>query len=447
MPKLEYRIEKTDEKKYFFLPFEVPENVEKMDIRYSYTGDKENARVTGNEKNVIDFGLLDENGDDMGTRGSEVRFVTISPNYSTNGYKKKEINKGVWQIIVGAYQIRSEGVTVTYDIEFQYKKHRWLKGDTHLHTNHSDGRYSRDELAQAAIKKGLDYIIITDHNNNLEGLPMPDYKGLTVIKGLELTNYRGHMNLFGADKPYDGSFAINTIDEFIKRNMQAKERGAIQVINHPTCTLCPWLMGFENIHFDAVEVWNGPMRKDNLKAINWWNEQLKEGKRIPITGGSDYHRDFVISDLLGCPTLRVYAESNSQSAILKAIRNGNSVITHSPTSTMIEMKCGDAVVGQETKLEEGLELNVNITEMKKGHVLKVIDNDGIVFESKAAKNGDYCFNVPVRRKGFIRCEIEYNKGFFAKILHKIALYFLIRKEAKEKVPPFIYAITNPIYIV
>lgn len=29
---LSYRIEKTDEKKYFFLPFEVIENVEKLEI-------------------------------------------------------------------------------------------------------------------------------------------------------------------------------------------------------------------------------------------------------------------------------------------------------------------------------------------------------------------------------------------------------------------------------
>lgn len=447
MPVINYRIEKNDQKQYYFLPFDVPDNVERMDITYSYTGDKDDSRVTENEKNVIDFGLLDENGDDMGTRGSEVRFVTISPSYSTNGYKKKEINKGVWQIIIGAYQIRSEGVTVTYNIDFYFKQHRWLKGDTHLHTNHSDGKYSRDQLAEKAKKKGLDFIIITDHNNNLEGLPMPELKGITVIKGLELTNYKGHINMYGADKPYDGSFAINTLDEFKKRNIQAKERGAIQVINHPMCSLCPWLMGFDDIHFDAVEVWNGPMRKDNLKAINWWNEQLKQGKRLSITGGSDYHRDFVVSDLLASPTLRVYSDCNSQKAILYAIKNGHSVITHSPNSTMLEMKCEDAFVGNQIEFKEGLQVHIDITKMKKGHKLKVIDDDGCFFEYTAQKNGDYSFDTPIRRKGFVRCEIEYNKGFFAKIIHKTALYFMLRKEAREKVPPFIYVITNPIYII
>ena len=77
----------------------------------------------------------------MGTRGSDVREVSISPCCSTPGFK--EINPGKWQIIVGAYQIRPEGVTVYYDIKFYFKRLRWLKGDTHTHTNHSDGKLTR----------------------------------------------------------------------------------------------------------------------------------------------------------------------------------------------------------------------------------------------------------------------------------------------------------------
>ena len=60
------------------------------------------------------------------------------------------------------------------------------------------------------------------------------------------------------------------------------------------CSLCPWLFEFEGIIYDAVEVWNGPMRKDNLKAVKWWDDQLKQGRRLPAIGGSDYHRDFIL---------------------------------------------------------------------------------------------------------------------------------------------------------
>lgn len=444
---LSYRIEKTDEKKYFFLPFEVIENVEKLEISYSYDGDSADSRVTGQEKNVIDFGLLDENGDDVGTRGSNVRSVFLSPASSTNGYRAMNINAGTWQIIIGAYQIRKEGVTVTYDVTFHMKKFRWLKGDTHMHTTHSDGRLSRQQLAEKAKAKGLDYIFITDHNNKLEGLPMPEVKDLSVIKGVEFTNYKGHMNMFGVGKPFDGTYAINTFEEFQKRNAQAKERGALQSICHPTCSLCPWLMGFENFHYDAVEVWNGPMRKDNLKAVEWWDNELKKGRKLVAIGGSDYHRDYYVTDLLASPTLRVYTDSNSEEAILEAIKQGRCVVTHSAHSTMLEMTSGDTVVGSETPFQEDSQVQIKVTAMKKKHWLKVIDADGVFFEFTAESDGDYNFSLPVRKKGYVRCQIEYEKGFIARIFHKIGLKFMLPKEAKEPIPPFIYALTNPIYFV
>ncbi|MFW5779914.1 MAG: CehA/McbA family metallohydrolase [Bacillota bacterium] len=443
---LDYHIKKEDEKKYLFLPFDVPEGVEKMDILYSYKGDKDDSRVTEKQKNVIDFGLLDQNGDDIGTTGSEKRFITISPSFSTGGYKKRDIKKGRWQIIIGAYQIREEGVTVTYDITFHLKKFRWLKGDSHMHTTNSDGKHTALELANKAKSKGLDFIMITDHNNNLDDEPMPQVSGLTVIKGLELTNYKGHINMYGIGKPYDGSFAINSKEEFFKRTRQAIDREVLLSINHPMCSLCPWLMDYD-FEYHAVEVWNGPMRRDNLKTINWWNERLKEGKKLPAIGGSDFHRDFYITDLFAHPTLRVFADCNSQKAILESIKKGRCVITNSPNSTMIDLSCNNAGIGDEIAFQKDMKVSVKVTNILKGHKLKVIDNEGCFFEFKAPKKGNYDFDIPLRQKGFVRCEIEYEKKPLSKLLHKALFYFIIRKEAYEKVPPFKYAITNPIYIV
>ncbi len=43
------------------------------------------------------------------------------------------------------------------------------KGAIHIHTTHSDGTSTIKEIAKAAKKAGLEWIIITDHNN-LKGL-------------------------------------------------------------------------------------------------------------------------------------------------------------------------------------------------------------------------------------------------------------------------------------
>lgn len=45
----------------------------------------------------------------------------------------------------------------------------WLCGDTHMHSSISDGKYTPDELISKCKTKGLDWIIITDHNKNAVG--------------------------------------------------------------------------------------------------------------------------------------------------------------------------------------------------------------------------------------------------------------------------------------
>lgn len=443
--KFDYFIDKSREKEYIYIPFDVPENVERLDIDYQYEGNDKDSRVTGYEKNVIDLALLDENGDDAGTRGSEVSGITVSPVFSTNGYKRKPVNPGRWQIILGAYQVKSRGVNVSFKITYHYKYYRWLKGDTHTHSTHSDGRYTRFGLAEKAKKKGLDYLIYTDHNNNTEGSCLPDVEGLTLIRGLEWTSYKGHFNMWGPAKPYSGSFAIKEREDFLKHNQEALSNGAVQSVCHPCCTFCPWLMGFEDIHFDCLEVWNGPMRKDNLKAVELWNGFLKQGKRVTAVGGSDYHKDYYITDLFARPVTRVYADSASEQAVLDALKNGRAVITADHKSTMPEIKSVNALIGDTADFYEGRKVTVTADGLKKGHSVALIDNQGEMFTYTAKRKGNYSFDVPVRGKGFVRAEIRYKKKGFALLIHKIGLFFFNKKEAKEPVPPFIYALTNPIY--
>ncbi len=49
-----------------------------------------------------------------------------------------------------------------------------IRGDLHAHTNWSDGMFSLEEMAQAAMDRGYEYLAVTDHS-----------KGLTVANGLD----------------------------------------------------------------------------------------------------------------------------------------------------------------------------------------------------------------------------------------------------------------------
>jgi 3',5'-nucleoside bisphosphate phosphatase len=65
------------------------------------------------------------------------------------------------------------------------------KVDLHIHTNHSDGFYSPEEIVQKAKENDLDAISITDHDN-LSGIGDAIKKGyevgIEVIPGLEISS-------------------------------------------------------------------------------------------------------------------------------------------------------------------------------------------------------------------------------------------------------------------
>ena len=43
-----------------------------------------------------------------------------------------------------------------------------IKGDLHMHTTYSDGAFSIREMIEANIKKGYEYMVITDHSKSLK---------------------------------------------------------------------------------------------------------------------------------------------------------------------------------------------------------------------------------------------------------------------------------------
>ena len=63
-------------------------------------------------------------------------------------------------------------------------------GAIHIHSNHSDGTGDVNLITKAAKSAGLDWIIITDHNNFdiEEGI----FNGIYVIKGEELSPADNH---------------------------------------------------------------------------------------------------------------------------------------------------------------------------------------------------------------------------------------------------------------
>lgn len=410
---------------YFTLPFELPEQVEWLRLRYRYLRypQLQNAHAMGHftnqtSVNTIDLGLLAPDGRQVCGTGSDKSEVFISALEATPGCRCQELKGGQWQVIVGAYRIGPEGVDVEYEIEYQTKSKRWLRGDLHTHTIASDGVHTAEELGWKAKRNGLDFVAITDHNQQVLPAQLPQVSGVTFIPGLEWTNYKAHVNFLGAAVEMQVPFHINTEDEAIQVFQEARQKGALICINHPMEEKEGFHFALEKFTFDCLEIWNGPMREANLKSVGLWHSWLCAGRKIPAVGGSDYHRDtpFIF---LGGPTICVYALSASPQDILQAVRNGNSYITFAPEGPVLSMQAGEAGLGDSLRWNDQAKIEVKVSKLIAGDVMQLVSAQERQTVFTAQANGTYHAFHDVKQPGFVRLEVQ--RAFLPGLPHLPAL--------------------------
>jgi len=394
---------------YLTVPFTMPPDTETLALSYQYErhhdGESEkNGFIPRREVNIIDLGLIAPDGSQVGASGSDKTKVQVSETHATPGYNPCPLISGEWRILLGAYKVAPEGVTVHYDLTFTPKRLRTFKGDLHVHTLASDGVLSVDELAQHALRHGLDFLAITDHNQMVSAASLPRLPGLTLIPGIEWTHFKGHANFLGADQPYDEPFFANEFDEVKARFSSAREQGAVITLNHPFDELCPFQFDMDSLPFDCLEIWNGPMRMSNLQAIGLWSSRLATGSKIPICGGSDYHRDHLFI-FPGGPTTCVTAKSASPADILDGLRKGHAYITFAPNGPSLEMNAGHAILGDSVPFPEVSELQIAVEGLLATDVVKVVTGHGSTPILEADADGRYEGVYRMKEAGFARLEI------------------------------------------
>ena len=242
---------------------------------------------------------------------------------------------------------------------------RWLRGDLHLHTTHSDGQWTVEDVVRSARARGLDFIAVTDHNTSsvtpfVARAVAAGGPGLLCIPGMELTTYYGHANALGIPDWIDwrvarpegalelpGEAEAGEPDPGLVTGTMAAAAAEVHrlggtfVINHPRatgyphCTGCRWEFGDQSAEYaDLLEVWNGPWVRNypgggqqNLEALALWDAWLNAGWRIPAVAGSDGHVPPRRPESLGLTC--VYAAPDPQS-ILAAVRAGLSYLSCGP---------------------------------------------------------------------------------------------------------------------
>jgi PHP domain len=295
---------------------------------------------------ILDLGCFGPSGFRGWSGGARESFV-IAGDFATPGYLPGELETGLWHVAIGLHRVPAGGVRYKVTAEPSNGAtagvsevlappapasrpvgrelpaepgHRWLAGDLHTHTVHSDGALTVPELACLAISRGLDFIAVTDHNTVSHQAELPGAArryGVGLIPGQEVTTAQGHAGVLGDTGWID--FRTEPDDW-----LDAAERGGgLMSVNHPIAGPVSWLHQMRR-RPQLAEVWHWSWLDPTWTTpLAWW--QAWDPATIPV-GGSDWHREG--SDApLGAPTTWVESADDGTGAILDGLRSGRVAIS------------------------------------------------------------------------------------------------------------------------
>ena len=170
-----------------------------------------------------------------------------------------------------------------------------IKGDLHIHTTYSDGNMPPEEMVLYAIKKGYEYIAITEHSRSVKyanGLDEDRIKKLwdeidylnekyqdriKILKGAEVDILKdGSLDypvkilerLEVVIAAIHQSFNYRTTERIIK----AIENPYVDIIAHPTGRLISRREGYGN--YDIEEVIQAAAENNKILELNAYPERL-----------------------------------------------------------------------------------------------------------------------------------------------------------------------------
>jgi hypothetical protein len=188
-----------------------------------------------------------------------------------------------------------------------------VRGVAHVHTTRSDGSGTIAEVALAAARAGLDFIILTDHGDATRVPDAPAYRsGVLVLDGVEISTRDGHYLAFGLPAaPYPLAGSARDVVEDVQR------LGGLGFAAHPDSPKADlawraWHVpvdGFEWLNADSQ--WrNEPRRALALALLHYpfrgpetivslfdrpeallarWDALSSEGRRLVALAGADAH--------------------------------------------------------------------------------------------------------------------------------------------------------------
>ncbi|MBI1948861.1 MAG: PHP domain-containing protein [Deltaproteobacteria bacterium] len=366
---------------FFEVPFEVPAGTVEIQIAHRPLDDGD----------ILDFGVQAPEGF-RGYGGGNLEDAIVGVAASSRSYLPGPITPGAWSLYVGKAKVNSSAPGYHVEVTFRTEatlppatdrapyleaaplasEARFYAGDFHVHSEDSgDARPPLAEIADFARGRGLDFVVVTDHNTVSQidrlGAAQGAHPELLFVPGVEFTTYQGHATGFGATGWVDhrigwqGRTIEGALDDLAAQ-------GALVSINHPAlelgdaCIGCAWRHphpAVGAIHGVEIETggWRQAGRLFAWDAIALWEQLLDEGHHLAAIGGSDDHQAGQGNGSpIGDPTTLVFADGLSVTALRQGILDSRTVVKmQGPSDPMVVLdttppRVGDTVTAAEVTL-------------------------------------------------------------------------------------------------
>jgi hypothetical protein len=197
--------------------------------------------------------------------------------------------------------------------------YRVLAGDFHVHTFPlSAGTIAPWDVPAEARRQGLDVVAVTGHNEVMSGKMARWWwsiaGGPTVIAGEEIHGPQFHIIALGIRETI--SWRLNTSDAVDEVHRQ----GGVAIAAHPVEASWPAVNPHAWKKFDATEVMQ-PLGYIDEKHRHAFERFYTRGGMTPVAS-SDYHG---LGPIGLCRTY-VFAQDDSEQAVLDALRAGRTVV-------------------------------------------------------------------------------------------------------------------------
>lgn len=338
-------------------------------------------------------------------------------------------------------------------MNFEDKKGYKYLGGIHVHSKYSDGTGDIYAITRAAKKAGLDWIIVTDHNNFdiQEGI----INGIYVIRGLEISPVNSnHYLALGIDKIIDYN---QEPQKFVD---EVREQGGVGFAAHPDESnnrknkYSPIKWRDKAVVPDGIEIWNWfsvwadnyvdknifaqayafffkhkLITKPQTETLSWWDGlNNKSNEIIPAIGSIDVHAlkidkyifpvtIFPYKDMFKTITNVITLKKElskdfliAKKQILEAIRLGNNFIVNRKMTkvipqVMISNSKETVYAGESIELDEDTYVRVKFG---KEFEVRLICNGEVIWENKTKEA-----EIPLCKKGKFRVEAKLNKLGYA----------------------------------